>query len=169
MFALTDQLIAQNLLINNRGWLHLPDFRIRFDDREAALWQQAEPLFASEAWWVRDLAVQLGCDEELMRQTLRKAAQSGDITAIVKDRYYSHDSADTLCWHLSVSVPNSGLGTRAGDFRDQLGTGRKLAVQILEYFRPLWLYSAAKAMSIYCATARCSASANPGHWRRGWV
>ncbi|MBK4725608.1 selenocysteine-specific translation elongation factor [Pantoea agglomerans] len=133
VLALTDQLIAQNLLINNRGWLHLPDFRIRFDDREAALWQQAEPLFGSEAWWVRDLAVQLGCDEDLMRQTLRKAAQSGAITAIVNDRYYSHTQLTRFAG-LICQRAETGQGTRAGDFRDQLGTGRKLAVQILEFF-----------------------------------
>lgn len=133
VLALTDQLIAQNQLINNRGWLHLPDFRIRFDDREAAIWQQAEPLFGSEAWWVRDLATQLGCDEELMRQTLRKAAQSGAITAIVNDRYYSHAQLARFAG-LICQRAEEGLGTRAGDFRDQLGTGRKLAVQILEFF-----------------------------------
>lgn len=133
VLALADQLVEQNRLVNNHGWLHLPEFRIRFDDREADVWQQAEPLFTREAWWVRDLATHLGCGEELMRQTLRKAAQSGVITAIVKDRYFSQ--AQIACFATIIRQrADAGQGTRAGDFRDQLGVGRKLAVQILEFF-----------------------------------
>lgn len=133
VLALTDQLIEQGKLINNRGWLHLPDFRLGFDDREEAVWQQAETLFAHAAWWVRDLATHLGCEEEVIRQTLRKAAQNGVITAIVNDRYYSH--AQITCFaDIIRQRDEAGQATRAADFRDQLGVGRKLAVQILEFF-----------------------------------
>lgn len=133
VFDLIDALLDKEKLLNNHGWLHLPDFSMSFDDREAALWQQAEPLFASEAWWVRDLAAELGAAEPLMRQTLHKAAQNGVITAIVKDRYYSQAQitrfADIIRQRAALH-----LSTGAADFRDQLGIGRKLAVQILEYF-----------------------------------
>ncbi|MTD28021.1 selenocysteine-specific translation elongation factor [Erwinia sorbitola] len=133
VLAIIDRLIEQQKLINNHGWLHLPDFKISFDDREAAIWQQAAPLFAAEAWWVRDLANKVGCSEELMRQTLRKASQSGAITAIVNDRYYSHEQLARFA-AIICDRAGDGEGTSAGDFRDRLGVGRKLAVQILEFF-----------------------------------
>ncbi len=40
---------------------------------------------------VRDSAKETGTDEQAMRLTLRRAAQQGIITAIVKDRYYRND------------------------------------------------------------------------------
>ncbi|MBD8216297.1 selenocysteine-specific translation elongation factor [Erwinia persicina] len=133
VFAFIDRLRDRQQLINNRGWLHLPDFSIRFDDREKAIWSQVQPRFTTDAWWVRDLAIQQGAEEELMRQVLRKAAQSGEITAIVKDRYYSHDRL--MCFATIIRQRAAQQqSTTAGDFRDQLGIGRKLAVQILEYF-----------------------------------
>lgn len=130
---LIDELVKNGRLANSRGWLHLPDFSIRFEPQEAALWQQAEPLFISQAWWVRDLAHELNSDEEQMRQSLRKAAQCGLIIAIVTDRYYHHRQiahfADIIRQRAAV-----GLSSSAADFRNQLGMGRKLAIQILEFF-----------------------------------
>ncbi len=40
---------------------------------------------------MRDLARDLNVEESLMRAVLRRAAQQGMITAIVKDRYYRND------------------------------------------------------------------------------
>lgn len=133
VLSLIDGLMNSNKLMNNRGWLHLPDFSIRFDDREKAIWLQIQPLFTTGAWWVRDMAVKHDCDEEQMRQLLRKAAQSGEITAIVKDRYYSHGCLMRFADIIRQRAVQQ-QSTSAGDFRDQLGIGRKLAVQILEYF-----------------------------------
>lgn len=133
VFSLIDGLMSSNKLMNNRGWLHLPDFSIRFDDREKAIWLQIQPLFTTGAWWVRDMALKHDCDEEQMRQLLRKAAQSGEITAIVKDRYYSHGCLMRFADIIRQRAVQQ-QSTSAGDFRDQLGIGRKLAVQILEYF-----------------------------------
>ena len=79
------------------------------------------------------MALKHDCDEEQMRQLLRKAAQSGEITAIVKDRYYSHGCLMRFADIIRQRAVQQ-QSTSAGDFRDQLGIGRKLAVQILEYF-----------------------------------
>ncbi|MBK0033156.1 selenocysteine-specific translation elongation factor [Erwinia sp. S43] len=131
--SLIDGLIGSGRLVNSRGWLHLPDFAIRFEPQEAALWQRAEPLFTDNARWVRDLALALNCPEDVMRQALRKAAQSGLIVAVVKDRYYSH-SQITRFADIIRQRDAEGLGSSAADFRDRLGVGRKLAIQILEFF-----------------------------------
>ncbi|WP_455863633.1 selenocysteine-specific translation elongation factor [Pantoea agglomerans] len=131
--ALIDRLSASGKLSNNRGWLHLDGFSIQFEPDEAALWQQCEPLFAHTAWWVRDLATTLAVDEERMRQVLRKAAQAGYITAIVKDRYFLSEQMKALA-DMIRQRDAEGHSTSAADFRDSLGVGRKLAVQILEFF-----------------------------------
>jgi len=133
VLALIATLLDKQALRNNHGWLHLPDFEIGFDDREDALLQQVRPLFGDQAWWVRDLAAQAGCEEAPMRQLLRKAAQGGEIVAIVKDRYFAQPQIVRFADIIRERAA-SALSTSAADFRDRLGVGRKLAVQILEFF-----------------------------------
>ncbi|MGB9097716.1 selenocysteine-specific translation elongation factor [Erwinia sp.] len=131
--ALIDRLSASGKLSNTRGWLHIDGFSIQFEPEETAIWQQCEPLFTHNAWWVRDLATAIAGDEELVRQTLRKAAQAGEITAIVKDRYFLSEQMKMLADMIRLRA-SEGHTTSAADFRDSLGVGRKLAVQILEFF-----------------------------------
>jgi len=82
---------------------------------------------------VRDLARETATDEQTMRQVLKHAAQQGLITAIVKDRYYRHDRIVTFA-NLIRELDQARGSTCAADFRDRLNVGRKLAIQILEYF-----------------------------------
>ncbi|MGF6566290.1 selenocysteine-specific translation elongation factor [Kosakonia cowanii] len=118
---------------SHHGWLHLPEHKAGFNDEQAQLWQKAAPLFGDEPWWVRDLARETGVDEQVMRGVLRQAQQQGLITAIVKDRYYRNDRIVTFA--SMIRDLDQGRGsTSAADFRDQLNVGRKLAIQILEYF-----------------------------------
>ncbi|WP_422731727.1 selenocysteine-specific translation elongation factor [Leclercia pneumoniae] len=115
------------------GWLHLPHHKAGFTDAQRAIWQKAEGLFGDEPWWVRDLARETATDEQEMRQILRLAAQQGLITAIVKDRYYRNDRIVAFA-SLIRELDQERGSTCAADFRDQLNVGRKLAIQILEYF-----------------------------------
>ncbi|MEG1212912.1 MAG: selenocysteine-specific translation elongation factor [Leclercia sp.] len=115
------------------GWLHLPDHKAGFTAEQQAVWQKAETLFGDEPWWVRDLARETATDEGLMRQVLRHAAQQGLITAIVKDRYYRNDRI-VIFANLIRELDQERGSTCAADFRDRLNVGRKLAIQILEYF-----------------------------------
>jgi len=118
---------------SHHGWLHLPDHKAGFSDEQAAVWQKAAPLFADDPWWVRDLARELATEEQTMRMVLRQAAQQGMITAIVKDRYYRNDRIVAFA-SLIRELDQERGSTCAADFRDRLGVGRKLAIQILEYF-----------------------------------
>ncbi|ANI80728.1 selenocysteine-specific translation elongation factor [Kosakonia oryzae] len=118
---------------SHHGWLHLPDHKTGFSDEQAHLWQKVAPLFGDEPWWVRDLARETASDEQVMRGVLRQAAQQGLITAIVKDRYYRNDRIVTFA-SMIRDLDQARGSTSAADFRDTLNVGRKLAIQILEYF-----------------------------------
>jgi selenocysteine-specific elongation factor len=133
VIALIDQLLAQGQLQHQHGWLHLPDFEPCFNPHEAALWQQVGPLFSDQPLWVRDIAVASQQDEETIRSLLLTAARLGHVTAIVRDRYYRSDQIQIFADLIRQRAANGG-STSAADFRNQLGTGRKIAVQILEFF-----------------------------------
>jgi selenocysteine-specific elongation factor len=131
--ALIETLIARGALVNHQGWLHLPAFKPTFNAEEAELWQRVAPLFADDPLWVRDIAQQLGEEEETIRRLLLTAAQLGHVTAIVRDRYYRSDRMRIFADLVRQQAAANGAAS-AADFRNQLGTGRKIAIQLLEFF-----------------------------------
>ncbi|WP_318362565.1 selenocysteine-specific translation elongation factor [Enterobacter sp.] len=133
VLTLIERMRESGDIASHHGWLHLPEHKAGFTEEQAAIWQRAAPLFAEEPWWVRDLARETGTDEQLMRSVLRQAAQQGLITAIVKDRYYRNDRIVAFA-SMIRELDQARGSTCAADFRDRLNVGRKLAIQILEYF-----------------------------------
>ncbi|HIB9526193.1 TPA: selenocysteine-specific translation elongation factor, partial [Klebsiella pneumoniae] len=133
VLLLIEQMRESGLVHSHHGWLHLPEHKAGFTDEQQAVWQKVETLFGDDPWWVRDLAREVHVDESLMRAVLRQAAQQGMITAIVKDRYYRNDRIVQFAQRVRELDRLRG-STCAADFRDTLNVGRKLAIQILEYF-----------------------------------
>lgn len=133
VFTLIDRLLAEQKIINSRGWLHLPEHGLAFNKEQQSAWNVIEPLFNDDPLWVRDIAAETRLDENLVRQTLRKAAQLGLITAIVKDRYFLNRRIRQFAELIRAMHITNG-STNAADFRDRLNIGRKLAIQILEFF-----------------------------------
>jgi len=133
VLTLIERMRESGDIASHHGWLHLPEHKAGFTEEQTAIWQRAAPLFADEPWWVRDLARETGTDEQLMRSVLRQAAQQGLITAIVKDRYYRNDRIVAFA-SMIRELDQARGSTCAADFRDRLNVGRKLAIQILEYF-----------------------------------
>ena len=133
VLLLIEKMRESGAIKSHHGWLHLPDHKAGFTAEQEAIWQKVEPLFGDDPWWVRDLARETNADEPLMRQVLRHAAQQGLIVAIVKDRYYRNDRIVAFA-NLIREMDRARGSTCAADFRDRLNVGRKLAIQILEYF-----------------------------------
>jgi selenocysteine-specific elongation factor len=133
VLLLIEQMRASGTIDSHHGWLHLPEHKAGFTEEQQAIWLRVADLFADEPWWVRDLAKEAGVEESLMRAVLRQAAQQGMITAIVKDRYYRNDRIVAFA-RMIRDLDQLRGSTCAADFRDTLNVGRKLAIQILEYF-----------------------------------
>ncbi|EKS6645522.1 selenocysteine-specific translation elongation factor [Enterobacter hormaechei] len=133
VLLLIENMRESGVINSHHGWLHLPEHKAGFTAEQDAVWQKVAALFGDEPWWVRDLARETHIDEQLMRQVLRHAAQQGMIVAIVKDRYYRNDRIVAFA-NLIRELDQARGSTCAADFRDRLNVGRKLAIQILEYF-----------------------------------
>lgn len=133
VLLLIENMRESGVIASHHGWLHLPEHKAGFTAEQDAVWQKVAALFGDEPWWVRDLARETNTDEQLMRQVLRHAAQQGMIVAIVKDRYYRNDRIVAFA-NLIRELDQAHGSTCAADFRDRLNVGRKLAIQILEYF-----------------------------------
>ncbi|OBW94095.1 selenocysteine-specific translation elongation factor [Gallibacterium anatis] len=135
IFHFIDQLTAQQQMLQANGWLHLPEHQINFTAEEQQLWQAVEAEFAKTAQpiWVRDMATALALDEQEMRRFMYKAGKMGLLIPIVKDRFFRQQQIQRFAQWLKVYLKHHQQ-ISVNEFRDQLGFGRKLSVQLIEYF-----------------------------------
>jgi len=96
----------------------------------------AQPLLQAgfEGAWVRDLARDAQESEALMRVTLARLSQRGELNQVVKDLYYPPATLARLATLAREVAAAHGGQVLAADFRDATGLGRKRAIQILEHF-----------------------------------
>lgn len=135
VFAHIDRLLAEKRLANTNGWLHLPQHRLAFTSEEELLWQRLLPLFHEPPCWARDLARAAQVPEETARALLHKAARLGHAIAIVRDRYYLAPQIARIAQTVrDAAAGSSDESVETAALRDRFGVGRKLAVQILEFF-----------------------------------
>jgi selenocysteine-specific elongation factor len=85
--------------------------------------------------WVRDLAREFGVSESAARRLMKRLAQMGEVVEVVPDRFYRRRTVQQMAATLAeMSDAASGGAITAAGFRDRIGTGRKLAILILEFF-----------------------------------
>ena len=134
--VLADELLQAEALARNGSWLHLPGHRITLGQAEEKLWQRISPLLRETPYQpprVRDIARALGMDEDPVRQLLRRVARLGEVYPVAHDHYFDREAVVELAAMVKSAALESGAA-RAAEVRDRIGTGRKLAIQILEFF-----------------------------------
>ncbi|MBE2894719.1 selenocysteine-specific translation elongation factor [Spirabiliibacterium falconis] len=135
MFYVIEQLLSEKAVQQSRGWLHLPSHKIAFNAEETALWQKVYAIFASQdhAIWVRDLASMLDLPEHEMRNFLYKAGKLGYLIPVVRDRFFLSEEIDRIAKLIKSHIQHHD-GISVNELRDALGFGRKLTVQLIEYY-----------------------------------
>ena len=135
--ALLAGLQADGLALVRGAFVHLPDHGARLSATEERLAQKVGPMLAEagfEGAWVRDLARDSGESEPLLRVTLARLAQRGELFQVVKDLYYPPATMATLtAIARQVAAAHEGEVV-AASFRDATQLGRKRAIQLLEHF-----------------------------------
>lgn len=135
--ALLAQGIAQGDVRQRGAFVHLPEHGVHLSAVEERLAQKvAQPLLAAgfEGAWVRDLARDSQESEALMRVTLARLAQRGELHQVVKDLYYPLPTMARLAALVrEVAAAHEGQ-VLAAHYRDATGLGRKRAIQLLEHF-----------------------------------
>ena len=134
--ALTDAVLADGSVRRSGAWLHLPTHSVELSREDEALWQRIRPWLVEapiDPPWMRDLAKRAGRDEASMRRLLQKLARQGKLYQVVRDLFYLPEAvAGLAAW---VQELEHACGeTRAAEFRDKSGLGRKRAIQVLEFF-----------------------------------
>jgi selenocysteine-specific elongation factor len=133
--AALEELLAEGCIASSGAWLHDPAHRVRLSAMEEVLWERTRPLLDAQPWQpprVRDLARSLSVDESVMRRTLKAAARLGQVHPVAHDHYFTRSAVTDLAQ--IVRELHGGQGAAAASLRDRIGSGRKLAIHILEFF-----------------------------------
>ena len=134
--ALLDELLSDRQIAQSGPWLHLPEHKVALTPAEEKLWQRILPLLQNELFQpprVRDIAHDLSVAEASVRMLLRRVARAGEVYLVAHDHYFTRDAIGKLSTIIRNLVEVNDC-VRAAEFRDHVGVGRKLAIQILEFF-----------------------------------
>ncbi|HSZ50343.1 MAG TPA: selenocysteine-specific translation elongation factor [Caulobacteraceae bacterium] len=121
------------------AFVRLASHTVRLTPADEALWLQIAPLLAGEARFrpprVRDVAGLLGAPEEGVRRLLKLAARLGRLDEIAHDHFFLRETIlemAQIAADVAATAPEGSFS--AGQFRDRLDNGRKVAIQILDFF-----------------------------------
>ena len=133
--ALVVQLLGEGRIAQSGAWLHLPGHKVSLAPEEEKAWAGIQPLLAHQPFQpprVREIARSVGIDEASVRRLLKRVARSGAAYLVAHDHYFMREAVQQLAAIVRRLVQERGKA-RASEFRDCIGTGRKLAIQILEF------------------------------------
>ena len=82
---------------------------------------------------IAELAAKLGMKEAVLRDFLYRKSRSGEVVRVAPDRFYLRSAMAAFAATAGeLARANAGGQFTAAQFRDAIGTGRGLAIQILE-------------------------------------
>ena len=136
--ALVDTLKGDGRLAQTGAWLHLPEHRVELSADDRRRFERALPLLrdaavASNPPRVRDVARALHDDEAAVRSLFVRLASRGELYRVAHDHYFVPQSVRQLA-QVAADVAAADGVARAAAFRDRIRIGRKVAIQILEFF-----------------------------------
>lgn len=132
-------LVEVDLIRLDGVWLRLRDHEVTMSDADEALWQRIAPLLGGDARFrpprVRDIAGLLEEREEDIRRLLKLAGRMGRVHEVAHDHFFLRATIAEMIGILSDmdAAFDSGWFI-AARFRDRVDSGRKVAIQILEFF-----------------------------------
>ena len=136
--AIVDALKRTRRIAQTAAWLHLPDHRVEVSADDRARFERAGALLddaaeANNPPRVRDIARALAEDEGLIRGLFVRLAARGELYRVAHDHYFLPSTVRALA-EAAAGVAEADGVARAAPFRDRIGVGRKVAIQILEFF-----------------------------------
>ncbi len=121
------------------AWVRRAGHVVQLTPADEALWRDIRPMLAGAARFrpprVRDIAGELGVDEVEVRRLLKRTGRMGLADEVAHDHFFLRSTVAEMVGimaRLAAGLPKGEFV--AAQFRDQLDNGRKVAIQILEFF-----------------------------------
>ncbi|HEV7310269.1 selenocysteine-specific translation elongation factor [Ensifer sp.] len=135
---------ADGQIVFDGAFLRLPGHAVRLTAADESLWQRIQPLLVDDSRFrpprVRDLVPLLDAEERDVRRVMKLAQKLGQVHEIAHDHFFARsvveDMADIV---IAVAAEADDGWFTAPAFRDRVQNGRKVAIEILDFFDRLGL------------------------------
>ena len=126
------------------AFLRLPGHEARLSPADEEMWRQIYPQLLGENRFrpprVRDFAANLGVDERAVRRLLKLTQKLGQTDQIAQDHFFARDVVrEMAAILLDIGAQAADGWFTAPAFRDRVQNGRKVAIEILDFFDRLGL------------------------------
>jgi selenocysteine-specific elongation factor len=126
-------------IVLDGSFVRLPTHTVHLSPRDEESWATIQPLLAGAARFrpprVRDIATATGHPERDIRRLLKLAGRMGWADEIAHDHFFLRDTVLEMVGIVADLADHSTNGVfSAAEFRDRVENGRKVAIQILDFF-----------------------------------
>jgi selenocysteine-specific elongation factor len=121
------------------AWVRLPSHEVRLTSEDEVAWTKIRPLIGGSERFrpprARDIARMLDLPEPGVRKLFKLLGRIGRVDEVAHDHFFLRATVAEMV-EISTELAAAGEGGyfSAAQFRDRLENGRKVAIQILEFF-----------------------------------
>jgi selenocysteine-specific elongation factor len=133
------KLAGSGQLVLDGAFVRLPSHEVQLAPEDSAAWEMIAPLLGGPQRFrpprVRDLAAATGRAEKDLRRVLKCVGRMGRADEVAHDHFFLRSTVSemtTIITDLSAAATDGSFS--AAQFRDQVDNGRKVAIQILDFF-----------------------------------
>jgi len=125
--------------LSEGGALRLPEHQLSLDERDRRSWSRIAPLLSAEERFRPPRAAEIGTELRMpaaeVRRVLKALARQRVVIEVGLDRFFKREAVDEMAG-IVIALAGAQKNGRftVWQFRDQLDNGRKVAIEILEYF-----------------------------------
>ncbi|HEY2624092.1 MAG TPA: SelB C-terminal domain-containing protein, partial [Dyella sp.] len=126
-------------VVRDGAFVRLPGHSLQLSPQREALWRTIAPLLGDDVRFrpprVRDIAGTLARPEQDIRQLMKFAARLGLVDEVAHDHFFLRATMHEMVLIAADIAAQAADGRfTAAQFRDRIDSGRKVAIQILEFF-----------------------------------
>jgi selenocysteine-specific elongation factor len=136
--AVAEAMVQAKAIVLDGSWYRLPSHTVSLTPQDTKLWSQIEPRLRQERFSpprVRDFGAELGVPEPKVRDLLKRLGRMGKVVEVAHDHFFLRDVvAEMIGRVVRVAAAAEGNAFSAAQFRDEIAIGRKVAIQVLEFY-----------------------------------
>ncbi len=130
--------VESGAVVLEGGFVRLPGHTVRLSPADEALWERIAPELGGPARFrpprVRDLASAFDVAETEVRRLLKACARLGRADQIAHDHFFLRATTIEMVGLARDVATGAPDGFSAAAFRNRMDNGRKVAIQILDFF-----------------------------------